>query len=484
MFGKFMNNYYYGKSGKGDFRKEDLPHNRRELFRDTLKTRLSALCRINLLYMIIFLPAMIMIMYFTFTGIQEAMTRSTIQLNNYEEYAEMYSTAGQELSITEEQYNQLKEETNGFDYTAFFQNILYHILIWLVPCIAITGPFTAGLSYITRNWARDEHAFIWTDFKDAVKENWKQSLVISAITSILPLAAYVGWEYYGQLSQENVILIVPQILVVLVGVIWAISVTYMHPLIVTYELKMKDVIRNGLLLGVARLPMSVAIRLLHCVPVLIGAMPLLAWMIFGFKRRTLTAWCMVLVTWLLLIFPVMLRNYRCGAEFDMDSNRGEMLFHSGAAILGAVTGENTGVIRDRMARETYAYLDAHPEQYPNTRARDAYCQKKYMELIRQYPGAFFRTHLPQWTMLLPDLPTFLENNRLTATGRGTLDIMRKDGVYAALKHYLDGRLGLAIPVLPFVLITGLLYLGACMLLIIWLYHWKTRWLLLILFGIF
>ena len=220
------------------------------------------------------------------------------------------------------------------------------------------------------------------------------------------------------------------------------------------------------------------------VPVLIGAMPLLAWMIFGFKRKTLTAWCMVLVTWLLLIFPVMLRNYRCGAEFDMDSNRGEMLFHSGAAILGAVTGENTGVIRERMARETYAYLDAHPEQYPTTRARNAYCQKKYLELIRKYPGAFFRTHLPQWTMLLPDLPTFLENNRLTTTGRGTLDVMRKDGVFAALKHYLDGRLGLAVPVIPFVLITGLLYLGALMLLMNWLKHWKTQWRMLILFGIF
>ena len=62
MFGRMMNNYYYGKSGKGDFRKEDLPQNRRQLFSDTLRTRLSALCRLNLLYMLIFLPAMIVIM--------------------------------------------------------------------------------------------------------------------------------------------------------------------------------------------------------------------------------------------------------------------------------------------------------------------------------------------------------------------------------------------------------------------------------------
>ena len=53
MFGRMMNNYYYGKSGKGDFRKEDLPETRKQLFFDTLRTRLSALFRINLLYMIV-----------------------------------------------------------------------------------------------------------------------------------------------------------------------------------------------------------------------------------------------------------------------------------------------------------------------------------------------------------------------------------------------------------------------------------------------
>ena len=61
MFGRMMNNYYYGKSGKGDFRKEDMPENRCQLFWDTLRTRLSSLCRLNLMYMLIWLPAMIVI---------------------------------------------------------------------------------------------------------------------------------------------------------------------------------------------------------------------------------------------------------------------------------------------------------------------------------------------------------------------------------------------------------------------------------------
>ena len=275
MFGRFMNNYYYGKSGKGDFRKEDLPQNRRQLFLDTLKTRLSGLCRINLMYMLIFLPAMIVMMFFFTNIISNTSNLMIMEENDYASYSEMVKENGREVSVTEEQYNELRN--SGINAGDLMDNELFRMLVWLIPCLAITGPFTAGLSYVTRNWARDEHAFIWSDFKDAVKENWKQALVLSAITSILPLAGYVGWKFYGNLSAQNIIMIVPQVLVVLVVIIWSISITYMHPLTVTYKLKTKDIIRNGLLLGVARLPMSVGIRLLHCVPALIGAALIWFW---------------------------------------------------------------------------------------------------------------------------------------------------------------------------------------------------------------
>ena len=59
MFGKFMNNYYYGKSGKGDYTTEDLPRTRMQLFWEMLRVRLSALCRMNLMYMLSFITTML-----------------------------------------------------------------------------------------------------------------------------------------------------------------------------------------------------------------------------------------------------------------------------------------------------------------------------------------------------------------------------------------------------------------------------------------
>ena len=59
MFGKMMNSYYYGKSGKGDYRKEDLPKNRWQLFWEMLRIRFAGLMRLNLMYVVAWLPVIL-----------------------------------------------------------------------------------------------------------------------------------------------------------------------------------------------------------------------------------------------------------------------------------------------------------------------------------------------------------------------------------------------------------------------------------------
>lgn len=235
-----MNSYYYGKSGKGDFTKDDLPQNRFQLFWEMLRVRFSGLIKLNLIYVIPWLPTIIVLVL----GVMSVLSPVT--------------AAGTE------------EELAQIDILGLFQSVSITTLVLLFPCIAITGPFTAGACYVTRNWARDEHSFMWSDYKDAVKANWKQSLVVSSITGALPLIVYVCWTFYSQLASTNGFMIVPQMLVLMVAIIWCLSVTFMHPLIITYKLSMKDVLKNAFLLGVAKLPGNVAIRLLHCVPFIIA----------------------------------------------------------------------------------------------------------------------------------------------------------------------------------------------------------------------
>ena len=243
MFGKMMNSYYYGKSGKGDYRKEDLPRNRWQLFWEMLRIRFAGLMRLNLMYAVAWLPVILVTMFSVF-----ALFAGLSPVNE----------AGEAVQIT------------GEEMTNLASGIAFTFLVMLIPAITITGPFTAGVSYVTRNWARDEHAFVWSDFKDAVKSNWKQALLISFLTSLMPVILYVCWTFYGQMAADSPFFVVPQVLATMLGVVWFLTVIYIYPLMVTYKLKFKDLIRNAALLSIGRLPQSLGLRLLSAVPCAIG----------------------------------------------------------------------------------------------------------------------------------------------------------------------------------------------------------------------
>ena len=224
-FRNMINNYYYGKQGKADYTIENMPQNRRQLFAEVLKVRWSALFGVNLLYMIIWIPAIL------WTGLNMTALVSNIE------------------TLTGDQIT----------------GLLATWLLIMVPCIAITGPFNAGVSYVLRNWARDEHSFVLSDFKDAVKDNWKQSLVISLIDGLMPFILFTGLRFYGGMMARSSFFVVPLGLLLLVAIIWSLASTLAYPMLITYKLKIKDVIRNSILLSVAKLPYAVLIKLLTLV---------------------------------------------------------------------------------------------------------------------------------------------------------------------------------------------------------------------------
>lgn len=246
MFGKLLNSYYYGKSGKGDYNKADLPQNRWQLFLEMLRIRFSALFRLNLMTVLVFVPTMYVI--------------AQLVGNVYSLMSIAYQVE-QDIAAASPEYLEIyRNQAQGL------YNLVFMTLLKLIPCIAITGPFQAGMAYITRNWARDEHAFIWSDFKDALKANWKQSLLVSSITGLVPFMVLVCWKFYGGMAQQNVIFIIPQVLTLTLGLIWMLAVAFLYPMLVTYEMKTGLLLKNGFLLAIGRLPQIAGARLAMLLP--------------------------------------------------------------------------------------------------------------------------------------------------------------------------------------------------------------------------
>ena len=286
MFGRMMNNYYYGKSGKGDFKKDDLPDNRFQLFFEMLRVRLGGLCHLNVITVLAFAPLIFVVLmtvntYLSGISLQynmaEKVNAAGITLaGGTQADIDAYLAQGAEVlasgEFTAEQIEFWKNFSTPEGSRNFLVGLLSTLMVWLIPCILITGPVEAGIAYITRNWARDEHAFVWSDFKDAVKSNWKQGLGVSAISSVLPIVIYIGWNFYSAYSAKNVFFMVPQMLMLLIGIVWLLGLTYMYRMMVSYKVKFRELVRNSLILGVARLPQTVAVNLLHLVPVVIVAL--------------------------------------------------------------------------------------------------------------------------------------------------------------------------------------------------------------------
>ena len=225
FFGNLMHNYMYGKAGQKDYTVSDMPATRLQLFGEVFKVRWGSMVGVNLLYMVFWLPAVIW---------------SVVAL-----YPLFFSEMPEGLTV---------------------QSYISAWLIGLIPCVFITGPFRAGKTYVLRNWARDEHSFVWSDFWGAVKDNWKQALVISLIDGVMPFLAFLGCSFYSQLSQNSsVVWLVPMCILIMVFVIWKLADMLLWTLMVTYELKLRDLIRNAVLMTMARLPHSVGIKLLTLV---------------------------------------------------------------------------------------------------------------------------------------------------------------------------------------------------------------------------
>ena len=214
MFGGFFNRMYYGNPNKPDLGYEDLKKRRFKLFFTVLQIRFWKLIQLNLLYSIFWLPTFIWIY------VQSVVTAET-----------------------------------GEPVTLFF-------FLILLPCLLFAGPATAGTTYVVRNWARDEHAWLFSDFKDAWKMNWKESLLIMFINGVVLMLFYVAVIFYNALAVKSILYLALYYFILMIGLVYAMMNIYIFPLLVTYKLTIRQIYRNAFIFTIGKLPHTFGIFVL------------------------------------------------------------------------------------------------------------------------------------------------------------------------------------------------------------------------------
>lgn len=224
--GKLFNRLINGNPDKKDFTKADLPDNRFEQFFDVIKIRFTGLLTVNLLYVLFLLPILIFGMWVFFIGLPEM--------------------------------GEIKGWSDQEHMEEFFAYLNSFLMI-CVPLYTIAGPARAGMYYVLRNWCWGEHAQardFWVEFK----RSWKTAALYNFLSSLLIYACYF-WSYNAFVAQSAMPTAVRYILAAVVAILLIVYLMmdlYVYPLMVTYKLSFRQLLKNALLIALAQVPQAVA----------------------------------------------------------------------------------------------------------------------------------------------------------------------------------------------------------------------------------
>lgn len=240
----------YTKEGPGVY-PDDPPKGAFGTFFSVLGRKFWKIVTINLMYVVFSLPVFLIAFFGASFVIQAFVPGMTPQI-----LADIFKDAGIIL----------QEDITFLDFANLqFLQMYVLVAVTLVGLgLAIIGPVHAGVVYLLRNYAREEHAFVWMDFKDHARNNLRQSLATSAISFLLTLLFVINYSFYNtnMVLNSPLISVFLQTLIVVFFVIWCMMQLYLYPMMVTFKLTVKQLLRNSLMFAILRLPLNIGILLL------------------------------------------------------------------------------------------------------------------------------------------------------------------------------------------------------------------------------
>lgn len=122
-----------------------------------------------------------------------------------------------------------------------------------------TGPVTCGYTYILRNYSREEHAWLLSDFWQHTKDNFKQSIVVFLIDAFVFVALVIAYYFY---SKQSGMLYAFKYVILIISFIYTMAHFYLYPLMVTFKLSLRDIYKNSFIFAFAYLPKNILITIL------------------------------------------------------------------------------------------------------------------------------------------------------------------------------------------------------------------------------
>ena len=180
--------------------------------------------------------------------------------------------------------------------------------LYAVPSpVILLAPFTAGLTYVTRNFAREEHAFVWYDFRQAVQKNWKAFLLNGVVFYLVYVILSFALIYYFNAAKDNPFFYVAFWFCFVLAILFLFAQYYVPMMLVTFDLKLRQVYRNAAVFILAGLFRNILITviLIALLILFFGVIPVMPLTILLFIVLA-AIWAFSFVSYLInfIIYPV------------------------------------------------------------------------------------------------------------------------------------------------------------------------------------
>lgn len=118
---------------------------------------------------------------------------------------------------------------------------------WLLSLPVLTvGLANTGITFITRNFAREKPVFLTSDFFGAIRRNWKQALPVGIIHLVLTgMMVYSAVFYYFAETQFGILLMA---MVLTLLTLFTVMHFYIYVMIVTFRFKLRQLYKNAVYL--------------------------------------------------------------------------------------------------------------------------------------------------------------------------------------------------------------------------------------------
>lgn len=218
----------YSIPGKG-VKKRDPNQPRILTFFDILPRNIYRIFKINFLYLLLALPFILVTIFamkLMYTQILSILAEQTTK-----NIADLFVLENESLSLI--------------------------VLSFLFTVFLGQGPISAGLTFVVLEYGKEKHCWIVSDFLHNVKSNFKQAFILWILDLFVVCGGCFSLIFYISVKKYFFVVLTVNLLVV-----YCLMHIYIYQILITYKLKLRDILKNAVLIAIGRLPQSLLILII------------------------------------------------------------------------------------------------------------------------------------------------------------------------------------------------------------------------------